>query len=248
MLVPKDDTEFGGWQNLKIYANNGNIKYWENAQEKIYFVRPAISGIVDTGNINERSFKQVLEALNIASEKVILAKHFGNNATPKNKLIKEIKEINFNIVVLHYSLLIEGTDGHPAGIKKLYDQLSNTVEKPDKLFEELFQLFRLERRKKKYEDTINQIADFQLLLSSYLLLESIGEENKAVSNKQNDIKSQIKAEAKKFDEREAITSIKLVPIVENSFTSDVCRELNQMFDDEKNRLIDEYIESLKIST
>jgi methyl-accepting chemotaxis protein len=242
ILVPKDDNEFGKWQNLTSYNDKNNIKYWSNNQQTIYFVRPANSGIESTEKIHDDNFTKVLNVLlsNDSDSFVILAKHFGNNAPPQEDLINSIRKINPNIVVLHYSLHIEGTDGHPPGIKKLYDKLSGQVENAGEIFEELFQLFSLEAIKKKYEDRINQIADFQLLLSSYLLLDGIENKSKEVDNKIQEIQEQIKAQAEKFVEQGIISSIKNI-----SFTAELCKDLNQRLDDEKNKLIDKYAELRK---
>jgi len=250
IMVPKDSEEFDVWNNLNKLDDedlDGVIKCY-CATSNIYFVRPEFSGLKNKKELTEpeegeeRPFDAMLNKLPIDKERslIILAKHFGNNAQPEEDLIESIRKINPNIVVLHYSLLIEGTDGYPAGIKKLYDKLSSPVENADELFKKLFELFRLEARKKKYENRVNQIADLQLLLSSYLLLESIGEKMNIESKKQNEIQSQIKAEAENFDKREAVTSINLKSIVENSFTSHACLELNQKLNNEKNKLIEEY--------
>lgn len=201
--------------------------------------------------IFEDSINEILDAQS-SNANTILVIHFGEGGGLEE--FPKTKAIIFDSFIKNYKLGIYFAysvgKNQPEGIEDIFNKIAKkdiSADDVEKEFEELFQLFRLEARKKKYENRVNQIADLQLLLSSYLLLESIGGKMKIVSKKQNKIQSQIKAEAKKFNKQEAITSIEFKPIVENSFTSNACLELNQKLNNDKNRLIDEYTESLKRS-
>lgn len=204
-------------------------------------------GIIICDGSKVTSAGDVISISEDCKDGTIFAAHFGEGEGLEKFPRNWSKELDKAIISTKLEIYFAHSLGKdiPTGINPIFNKIAKKDISADEVircYKDLFDIFVKEARKKKHEDRTNQIANFQLLLSSYLLLDGIENKSEKVNSKVEEIRKQIKETFLNFIEQGIIPQREIA-----SFTTEICKELNQKLNDEKNKLIDEYTDLLEKS-